>query len=213
MNLRQPRSIIVPESLAPDEDADMLEARVLRVFDGDGFLASAWQGSEERCVRAVPFRFAFIDAPEMGQPFAAEAKAFLHAAIAGKVLKLAPISKESTGSTFDAYRRLLCMAFLTEEMRAGPIAYYHNGACGSGVVKLSRPVTRNIELEMLINGWAWVLKQYAFDRDAEYVAAQEDARLNRRGLWAAERPVPPWIYKQRKKRQSAAVNQQANFTY
>jgi micrococcal nuclease len=48
--------------------------------------------------------------------------------------------------------------------------------------KRARPVTRNIELEMVVNGWAWVTEQYAFDRETEYFDAQDDARNNRRGL-------------------------------
>ena len=67
-----------------------------------------------------------------------------------------------------------------------------------------RPVTRNIELEMIVNGWAWVVEQYAFDREAEYFEAQYDARRDRRGLWAMDNPEPPWTFKRRQKRRSKA---------
>src|SRR3546814_11526126 len=80
----------------------------------------------------------------------------------------------------DPYKRLLCVGFLTEQMEAGRIDYYHQGKCGSGLVKRPRPVTRNIELEMFVNGWAWVVEQYSFEREDEYFEAQEDARENRR---------------------------------
>src|SRR3546814_16116019 len=73
-------------------------------------------------------------------------------------------------------------------MEAGRIDYYHQGKCGSGVVKRPRPVTRNIELEMIVNGWAWVVEQYSFEREEEYFEAQEDARENRRGLRKMENP-------------------------
>src|SRR3546814_9060862 len=71
------------------------------------------------------------------------------------------------------YKRLLCVGFLTEQMEAGRIDYYHQGKCGSGLVKRPRPVTRNIELEMIVNGWAWVVEQYSFEREDEYFRSEE----------------------------------------
>src|SRR3546814_2084616 len=78
------------------------------------------------------------------------------------------------------------------------------------MAKKARPVTRNIELEMIINGWAWVTEQYAFDREEEYFEAQEDAQRNRRGLWAMDDPEPPWEFKRRRKRLSKADDRQAH---
>src|SRR3546814_7557996 len=102
----------------------------------------------------------------MGQALGSESMEFLHQLISGKALRLSPIGKESMGYLpIDQYKRMLCMAFLTEEMRVGEVRYYLNGKCGSGMAKKARPVTRNIELEMIINGWAWVTEQYAFDRE------------------------------------------------
>src|SRR3546814_18795205 len=68
----------------------------------------------------------------------------------------------------------------------------------------------NIELEMIINGWAWVTEQYAFDREEEYFEAQEDAQRNRRGLWAMDDPDPPWEIKRRRKRLSKADDRPAH---
>lgn len=75
------------------------------------------------------------------------------------------------------------MAYLTEQMDPGRVEYYHKGKGGSGLVTRPRSVTRNIELELIVNGWAWVTEQYAFDREAEYFNAQDDARRNRRGFY------------------------------
>src|SRR3546814_5607131 len=69
---------------------------------------------------------------------------------------------------------------------------------------------RNMELEMIINGWAWVTEQYALDREEEYFEAQEDAQRNRRGLWAMDDPEPPWEFKRRRKRLSKADDLQAH---
>lgn len=201
--------IIAPDTPEPDDLKEMLEAEVIKVFDGDGFLAKVWHPLRGKWIDRIPFRFAFIDAPEMQQPFGAEAKEFLHKSIAGKTLRLDPIGKESTGYLpIDGYKRMLCMGYLTEEMQTGQIEYFMHGKCETGVVKRARPVTRNIELEMIINGWAWVTEQYTFDREEEYFAAQEDALRERRGLWALNNPEPPWSFKQREKRRRMATERQ-----
>lgn len=197
----EPNVIIVPENLDAQNLEDCLEASVLQVFDGDGFLADVWNLLREAWVRRVPFRFAFIDAPEMAQPCGAQSQDFLQRLIAGKSLRLMPVGKESTGGMpIDPYKRMLCMAYLSAQIEVGPIDYYHDGAFGSGLVRHPRPVWRNIELEMIVNGWAWVLERYAFDREAEYLAAQDDARKARRGIWADECPEAPWAFKRRQTR-------------
>lgn len=197
--------IIAPDDPGPAVALDALTATVLKVFDGDGFLAKVWHPLREAWIDRVPFRFAFIDAPEMQQPFGVESREFLVGLIADKTLRLELIGKQSTGyMPIDPYKRALCMAFLTEQMSVGRVEYYQNGQVGAGTVKQPRPATRNIELEMIVNGWAWVTEQYAFEREAEYFDAQDDARRNRRGLWAMDDPEPPWTFKARQKRRSRA---------
>ena len=193
--------IIVPDDPGPAGPDEVLKAAVREVFDGDGFLANVWHPYRQAWVERVPFRFAFIDAPEMEQPFGPEAREFLVGLIADKELRLDPVGKESTGyMPIDPYKRVLCMAFLTEQMDVGTVDYFHEGRRGGGSVKRARAVTRNIELEMIVNGWAWVTEQYAFDREAEYFEAQDDARRDRRGLWATDNPEPPWVFKRRQRR-------------
>ena len=75
-------------------------------------------------------------------------------------------------------------------------------------MKRPRPVTRNIELEMIVNGWAWVVEQYSFEREDEYFEAQEDARKNRRGLWQIEKPEAPWSFKRRHRQQRKSAEAQ-----
>ena len=201
--------IIVPDDPGPAGPDEVLKAAVQKVFDGDGFLANVWHPYREAWVERVPFRFAFIDAPEMEQPFGPEARDHLAGLIANKELRLDPVGKESTGyMPIDPYKRVLCMAFLFEQMDVGTVDYYHEGKRGSGSVKRARPVMRNIELEMIVNGWAWVTEQYAFDREAEYFEAQDDARRDRRGLWAMDNPEPPWTFKRRQRRRSRASDGQ-----
>ena len=206
--------IIAPDAPEPEFVAEMLEAEVTKVFDGDGFLARLWQPLRGTWLDRVPFRFAYIDAPEMGQPFGPEAKEFLRGLVTGKRLRLGLIGKQSTGYVpIDGYKRLICVGFVTEEMQPGVVTFWLHGKCETGVAKKARPVTRNIELEMIINGWAWVTQQYAFDWEQEYFAAQEDAQRERRGLWAMENPEPPWRFKQREKRRRLAEVRQPNLKF
>ena len=110
--------IIVPDDPGPAGPDEVLKAAVREVFDGDGFLANVWHPYRQAWVERVSFRFAFIDAPEMGQPFGPEARDFLLGLIANKELRLDPVGKESTGyRPIDPYKRILCMAFLTEQDR------------------------------------------------------------------------------------------------
>ena len=57
--------IIVPDDPGPASPADVLKANVVKVFDGDGFLANVWHPLREAWIPRIPFRFAFIDAPEI----------------------------------------------------------------------------------------------------------------------------------------------------
>lgn len=201
--------IIVPDDPGETSPLEYFEASVTKVFDGDGFMADVWNPMRSAWVRGIPFRFAFIDAPEMGQLGGEDARDFLAALIVGKTLRLDPIGKESTGySPVDRYKRVLCMGYISEQMEAGPVAYYLNGTCHAGTVRRPRPVRRNIELEMLVNGWAWKLEQYAFEREDEYAAAQRDARSNRRGIWASDFPEPPWRFKRRQKQETLHSREQ-----
>lgn len=201
--------IIVPDNTASVPLEELYRVNVVKVFDGDGFLARIWHPQHEAWTKPIAFRFAFIDAPEIEQPFGTESRDFLHGRITGKTLHLDPVGKSSTGGVpIDPYKRVLCMGYLTEQMEGGRINYYLNGASSAGSVRTPRLATRNIELEMAVNGWAWVLEQYSFEREAEYFEAQDDARRNRRGLWAIDNPEPPWKFKRRQKRRTVASDRQ-----
>lgn len=198
---------MVPDDPGPADPLEVLDATVVKVFDGDGFLAKIWHPFRNALIDRVPFRFAFIDAPEMQQPGGEDSCAFLSQLISGKELRLDLIGKESTGyMPIDPYKRMLCMGYLTENMVVGRVDYYRDGQIGSGIVKQARAVTRNVELEMIVNGWAWVVERWAFEREDEYFAAQDNARAHRRGIWAMDHPEPPWDFKRRQKRGRRIVN-------
>ncbi len=55
----------------------------------------------------------------------------------------------------------------------------------------------NVNREMVIQGLAWRYEKYS--KDAALLAAQNEARAARRGLWADASPVPPWEWRSRAK--------------
>ena len=55
---------------------------------------------------------------------------------------------------------------------------------------------RNINQEMVAEGWAWAYRQY-LDRAhvSEYITAEEQARKAGKGLWRQNNPQPPWEFR------------------
>ena len=54
---------------------------------------------------------------------------------------------------------------------------------------------RNVNLDLIRNGFAWVYKQYY--SDPKWLAIQEQASHERVGLWSQKKPIPPWIYRRK----------------
>lgn len=55
---------------------------------------------------------------------------------------------------------------------------------------------RNVNLEMLGDGWAWADRRLLSRGDhPRYLTAERIARNRKRGLWAQENPQPPWNFK------------------
>jgi micrococcal nuclease len=59
---------------------------------------------------------------------------------------------------------------------------------------------RFINMEMVRDGFAWRYVQY--DEPGEFTSAESDARKHRRGLWADNKPVPPWEWRKAKRQRS-----------
>lgn len=55
---------------------------------------------------------------------------------------------------------------------------------------------RDINQEMIDEGWAWAYRQY-LDRPhaSGYIGSEEGARRARRGLWQQNNPMPPWEFR------------------
>lgn len=112
-----------------------------------------------------------IDAPERSQPMGVESQALL-----------AHLIKESEKS-------LLIMS-------RGKDKY------GRVIVKLYNMTspTTGVELNqfMVSSGFAWWYKQYSSDNGG-YKVAQEVAQRKKIGIWSTKDPIPPWIYRKKKK--------------
>lgn len=198
-----PGTLIAPER----PETETLNVSVLKVFDGDGFLAGI---RDPRSLSRLEFsaRLGFIDAPEMEQPGGPEARDFLQALIGGKRLDIVPLIKMDTGGIVDRHSRIVCVAYLTEEFPTDWIASLPGSP---EIPRQHRRITRNVELEMILNGWAWVLERY--QPEERYFEALHDARSHRRGIWAYEDNVHPWDFKKqryRARRANGIVPRQAN---
>ncbi len=52
----------------------------------------------------------------------------------------------------------------------------------------------NANAEQVRQGWAWVFVRYA-PKDSPLYGVESEARLEKRGLWADDKPVPPWVWR------------------
>jgi len=178
---------------------------VLKIFDGDGFLtrikASELTGiPSDQSDLHVAVRFAFIDAPELDQPGGHESKDFLVTLIGDKCVDLELRMKMDTGQIVDRHKRIVGVPFLTEEYSGAEFRTSSNRTHNAATFGGPLLVTRNIELEMVLNGWAWVLERYG--PGARYLEALKDAQRHKRGIWAStETNIRPWEFKQQKHRE------------
>lgn len=180
-----------------DPGPDTIRVPVIRVFDGDGFLTRISLPPLNLEVETA-VRFGFIDAPELEQPGGREAKDFLTDLIDGRWLDLVVLMKMDTGRIIDRHRRIVAVPYLQHENTdegANQLSMFRRLI--GGLTKESH-FWRNIELEMVLNGWAWVLDRYG--PDASYFEALEDAQRHQRGIWKLNNNVHPWEFKRQKYR-------------
>lgn len=56
--------------------------------------------------------------------------------------------------------------------------------------------SRNLNLEMISDGWAWAYRKYLDRRYAnEFIKAEEYAKKMHSGLWQQNIPQPPWEFR------------------
>ncbi|RJF96371.1 nuclease [Noviherbaspirillum saxi] len=120
-------------------------------------------------------RLAYIDAPEKGQAFAQAAKQSLSELCMGKDATYKEAGESSPAGDV--------MAIVT---------------CG-------RTEANKAQVE---RGMAWAAKNHGSDkqdRQSPLANAEAAARGERKGLWADEKPVPPWEYRRPLRRTKASM--------
>lgn len=55
---------------------------------------------------------------------------------------------------------------------------------------------QNINLWMVTEGWAWHFIRYS--KNKKYAAAQQTAKIYKKGLWKQTQAIPPWVFRHQK---------------
>jgi micrococcal nuclease len=113
-------------------------------------------------------RLAGIDAPEKAQPFGTKSRQALSEYVFSKDVNVTVVD-------IDRYKRVV------------------------GIVNLDG---KDINQLLVTEGHAWVYRQYLknlpIGKSEAYIEAEQQARLNKTGLWADKEPMPPWEWRRRK---------------
>jgi len=121
--------------------------------------------------RGVKVRMNRIDAPEQDQPGGAEATEFLKGLVGGRQVEVRYAERDDHG-------RVLGTLYYTSE---------------KGLV--------DVNLTMILNGWAWHYYSFATnDKLPAYDKAEQAARKAQVGLWAKPNPIRPYDWRKGKRR-------------
>lgn len=83
------------------------------------------------------------------------------------------------------------------------VEYYKKDKYGRTIGKI---IVNGVDanLEQIKAGMAWHYKKYQKEQSLEdrstYAQAEDQARINRYGLWAASMPIPPWDWRKQQKK-------------
>lgn len=113
----------------------------------------------------------------------AQSRAFLK-------IRLADIDAPEKDQAYgDIATRTLKALVLNQPVEINTVA---TDAYGRKIAHLQMGALR-INTEMVRLGLAWAASRY--QRNAEGLAAQDEARRARRGLWVEAAPTPPWVWR------------------
>lgn len=142
--------------------------RVVRVTDGDTIVV------EDSGRRPHKVRIVSIDAPEKGrrgragQPYAERSRQHLALLVDRKWVHLSPHGR-------DDYGRILAR------------------------VRVGAEYEVDVGLAQVCAGYAWLYEMFARtlspSEQHAYRACQSEARNEKRGLWQASDPMPPWVWR------------------
>ena len=165
-----------------------LSGKVIKVYDGDTLTLQTDDGKEHS------IRFEHIDAPEINpkQDYGKESRDALRALVLNK-----NVTVKVSGQ--DQYNRNLGVVYLG---KGGGWTINKYGQWMKIPSLLKRKI--NINLEMAVKGYAWHYKDYS--NEQQYSTAETQARLAKIGLWAANNPTAPWVFRQQNKQQVSSSN-------
>jgi endonuclease YncB( thermonuclease family) len=131
-------------------------AKVVSVVDGDTLKVFNVEKGQET------IRLYGIDTPEQDQPHGNAAGKCLASFIAGAIVDVEQIYKDTHGRTV-------------------------------GIVWNEE---KNINMEMIRSGYAWVYREFCDKPFCEYwLVLEDEAKADKRGLWQAPHAVPPWQWR------------------
>ncbi len=145
----------------------VLEGMVLNVTDGDHLLVSN-NGTE------IEVRLYGINAP-----------------VAAKINK----NKPSLSRHGQPYADRAFMALANKVLHREVKLEIMHIDCHERAVAVVRVDGRNINHEMVAEGWAWACPKGRNQDIDQYKRAEALARARRAGLWAQDNPLPPWEFK------------------
>ena len=148
--------LLVNTALGQDS---VVRGRCVGCHDGDSLTLLTPQHSQ------IKVRLAFLDAPELGQPFGYRAKQAMSNLVFGKkiVVRL---------HTIDQYGRLVAVVFVD--------------GLDVGLQMLRQGLAWR---------YARYRPEATADIQASYRQAETEAREQRRGLWSDPGPIEPWLYR------------------
>lgn len=155
------------------EPIRIIDGRVSKITDGDTIQVTDRQGTK------VKIRFYGIDCPETEK-------------INKKTGQATKVGQPYGEEAFQALRgklqgQTVRLEVMSSDQYQRLVSVVHIG-------------DRNINREMVAEGWAWAYRQY-LDRPhaSEYIQAEEGARRARKGLWQQNNPQPPWEFRKQLK--------------
>ena len=119
-------------------------------------------------------RFADIDAPESKQKFGKEAKEYLSSLLKDKKILI-------KFHQIDMYGRIVGTVYVIDDYIFFDISQ-----------------SESINEKMVKNGFAWWFRDYS--KKIWFENLENDAKLNKRGLWCEENNFPPWQYRKENKK-------------
>jgi len=150
-----------------EEPLRTIDGIVNEVSDGDTIKVLDSQG------KVVKIRLYMVDAPEKEK----------------SNQKAGRMNKPGQSYGDESWKALSAKIY-RKRVKADVMALHKNRAIS--VVRLDG---RNINIEMVAEGWAWCRRYQDQPQATEYVQAEKDARFRRLGLWQQDAPQSPWEFR------------------